>query len=233
MRWLILLTLLSCQSTQELCDSSPIANSKQLIISLSPDDQATDSEISLWEKKRNRFQLIKTFPAKIGRNGLTIKKQEGDGKSPAGIFKVYSAFGQNQSIPSKMPYRQVDQNSHCIDDVAHPDYNKIVHNFHKPADSSLSTENLKQVGAPYELALTVDYNGMNQGQPIPGKGSCIFLHIWKRDKNEMPVPTAGCTSMSRAHLYELAYWLKPKKSPRLIQMTQSQYQAKRKAWCLP
>ena len=221
------------------CATSPIKDSEQLIISITADDKATDSELSYWEKGANGFAPKKVFAGKVGRSGLSQYKREGDGNAPAGVFDLYSAFGLASKIKGKLPYTPVDLNSHCIDDVKHPQYNRILHNYDIQKDASergvakISSENLKKVGMPYEYAITVNHNGMNDGYTKRGKGSCIFLHVWKKDQDNKPKATAGCTSMSRDNMRMLTTVLDPAKKPRLIQFTKKQYLNHKEKWCLP
>ena len=54
----------------------------------------------------------------------------------------------------------------------------------------------------------------NTGKPVPGQGSCIFLHI-------SPVPgagTAGCTAMAAPALDEVMRWLYSAPIPVLVQL---------------
>jgi hypothetical protein len=50
--------------------------------------------------------------------------------------------------------------------------------------------------------------------PLPGAGSCIFLHVWKNSATT----TVGCTAMPEKALVTLLRWLDPAKDPLLIQM---------------
>ena len=81
------------------------------------------------------------IPAVVGRNGLAWgrgihleppaggpQKREGDGKAPAGIFRLGIAFGYGpgDSAPwIRLPYQQMTERIKCVDDVASPFYNHI------------------------------------------------------------------------------------------------------------
>jgi len=69
----------------------------------------------------------------------------------------------------------------------------------------------------------------NQNPPIPGQGSCIFLHVWRSDSS----PTAGCTAMAQQRLEGLLRWLRPEAKPVLVQLPESTFRTVRKAWKLP
>ena len=63
----------------------------------------------------------------------------------------------------------------------------------------------------YELGIVVEHN-MHPFQK--GRGSAIFLHVWRRADQ----PTAGCTAMSRADMLRLLQWLDPSGKPFLLQL---------------
>ena len=54
----------------------------------------------------------------------------------------------------------------------------------------------------------------NVAPVVKGKGSAIFLHVWRAPG----VPTEGCTAMAKNDLLTLIRWLKPAKFPHLIQV---------------
>jgi len=60
--------------------------------------------------------------------------------------------------------------------------------------------------------MVIEYNTEN---PVAGKGSAIFLHIW-RDENS---PTAGCTAVSEENIVKLMKWLDPSLSPLILQFS--------------
>ncbi len=78
----------------------------------------------------------------------------------------------------------------------------------------------------YELGAVVAHN-MNP--PLPGAGSCIFLHVWETPET----PTSGCTAMALAHMQEIAVWLDATRAPVLVQLPESEYARLRQAWGLP
>jgi len=77
----------------------------------------------------------------------------------------------------------------------------------------------------YHYGIVVNHNT----PPVPGLGSCVFLHIWRNADSA----TVGCTAMEQANMMLLLQWLDPRKQPLLVQMPQAQYQANRSSWDLP
>ena len=47
---------------------------------------------------------------------------------------------------------------------------------------------------------------------IPGYGSAIFLHIWKKPGS----PTAGCVAASEENILKILGWLKPDADPVIV-----------------
>ena len=175
------------------------------------------------KKEHKQWHIIDSFNVVVGRNGLgkdatsslslnniAATKHEGDGKSPAGIFKLGKVFSYHDVKKLRMPFIQVDTNFYCVDDMASSYYNTLIkqdtaqHNFN-------SFEYMKRNDALYEYGIWVLYNS----DPVTaGNGSCIFLHIWRNENSG----TAGCTAMTKENMLKLIHWLNEKKNPVLLQI---------------
>ncbi|MCX5909763.1 MAG: L,D-transpeptidase family protein [Deltaproteobacteria bacterium] len=156
------------------------------------------------------------------------QKWEGDGRAPAGVFRLRSAFGYapaKEAAGIKLPYMQATPSLRCVDDAQSRHYNRIV-------DSGLikpnwkSDEEMRREDDQYRLGIIVDHNA---NPVIPGRGSCIFIHIRK----ESDAGTAGCTAMSQENMERLLHWLDPSANPVLIQLPEGTYRKLRTAWGLP
>ena len=223
------LVFVSSAFSSSICKNPLLKASQQMIINILPDEKTIYAKTYLVENK----EIINTFKAVIGRNGLSWNKKEGDGKAPAGVYSLLFGFGLADKIDSqKFSYTPVGENSHCIDDSSHPQYNKILFDYQKP--KNISSENLKKVGAAYEFTVAVNYNHLKSDselKPIKNNGSCIFLHVWKKNNDGSIKPTAGCTAFERENMKFIINWLDKKKNPILIQLTKNDYQSN--AHCLP
>jgi len=185
---------------------------------------------------------VKDFPVVVGRSGLGWGrgvnapvnlpgpvKHEGDGKSPAGIFRLSSAFGL--AAPSKMksvhlPYVQLTGSIECVDDVKSTNYNAIVDRAKFATADWSSSEKMRDVGERYRLGVVVDHNTDPREN---GGGSCIFLHIWLGAKTG----TSGCTAMAGGKMESLLSWLDPSAHPLLVQLPEAEYKKLQTAWSLP
>ena len=161
-----------------------------------------------WEKEDNAWHLIfESMPAMLGKNGVAriFDKKEGDGRTPLGIFKLRRAFGYLPSVETGLVYTQVTENDFWVDDPDSPQYNQWV----KGPPNAKSFEKLRRDDDLYKYAIVIEYN---TDPIIPGKGSAIFLHVWRDDKT----PTAGCVAVSEENLLKLLQWLDSKKEPVII-----------------
>lgn len=164
--------------------------------------------------EKNSGVWIKSLPsmnAVIGKNGFSLNKKEGDLKSPAGIFRVGTAFGTvDKPSDIKLSYKKASKNDYWVDDVSSQDYNNWVEYEGDPYSRWKSFERLKITS--YKLAFVIEYN-MNP--IVKGKGSAIFLHIWQGSNTS----TKGCTTLSEANISKLLSWIDPDKNPIIIQGT--------------
>ncbi|MEQ1642943.1 MAG: L,D-transpeptidase family protein [Pyrinomonadaceae bacterium] len=180
-----------------------------------------------------------SFPVVVGANGLAWGemlsadidmakiKQEGDGNAPAGLFPLTAAFGTGSKPNAvELPYTKLDQHTECVDDTKSSFYNRIVHRMQVGNFDWKSSEKMLAIGDQYALGMFVAYNSF----PVEkGRGSCIFLHIWK-DANS---GTAGCTAMERRNLERIVAWAQPAKNPYLVQMPKEIYNKRQKSLKLP
>lgn len=223
----------------------PYSKSLQAVVVTTGDWTATKGEAQLFERKNAKSNWKKSgenFPVVVGKNGLAwgaglnelpsdtggrlALKTEGDGKAPAGIFALSTAFGSPEK-PSflKLPYTKLEEFTECVDDVNSNHYNKIVDRMKVGNFDWKSSEKMLAVGAQYELGVFVEHNSERQ----KGGGSCIFLHVWK-DEN---TATVGCTAMSRENIEKVLTFLDAKKNPVLIQLPKDSYAQFQTKWKLP
>jgi len=220
----VFLLLFINQAFSKVTCDKVIQNSSQLLLVLADDYNSTTANLERYEKRKELWHKAgKSLQVYVGRNGMAPakglckiahkklnEKQEGDGKSPSGIFNLTSSFGKNLDVNFKTDYFQVKKTLHCIDDVNSKFYNMII----EESKGYGSHEVMLRDDGLYDLGAVVEYN---TDPTVPKAGSCIFLHI---SANR---PTAGCTSIEKENLEELLQWLDKKKNPILIQMPISTY----------
>jgi L,D-peptidoglycan transpeptidase YkuD (ErfK/YbiS/YcfS/YnhG family) len=156
-------------------------------------------------------------------------KKEGDGKAPAGVFRLSKAFGYaaQEQAGWKMPYLSLTPSIECVDDEKSRFYNTIVDTGAVSPDwGSHENEKMRRSDDLYRWGILVDHNA---NPPARGGGSCIFMHIWRGPGQ----PTVGCTAMQQSDLELLLGWLDPERKPLLVQLPAAQYQKLRHRWNLP
>lgn len=163
-------------------------------------------------------------------------KKEGDGKAPAGVFSLGTAFGfaPQPLRGSTMPYLSLTPSIECVDDMGSKYYNRVLDRVAPDiAPDWNSSEHMLSVGELYRWGIVVGHNGIvtaaGANPPAPGGGSCVFLHIWRSSREG----TAGCTAMPRIELETLLTWLDPGRKPLLVQLPAPEYRRLRARWKLP
>lgn len=208
--------------------------SHQLLIVTTPEWRAMMGSMALYERNETVWAHVGSFPVVLGKSGMAwgiglhpaqkgAQKREGDGKSPAGIFRLGPAFGQLPA--SKMDYLSITSDMEAVDDPDSRFYNQIVKRGETANCDWKSSEKMAEIPL-YELGLIVHHNFPH---PLPGAGSAIFMHIWSGAQTG----TAGCTAMSRKNLAWLLSWLDKEKNPLLVQLPVSEYARLQDAWKLP
>lgn len=223
-----------------------MSSSRQLLLVITDNCASTRGVLQRFERNlRNRsWQVVGAqIPVSLGRAGLRWgrglyspgsrvgpEKQEGDGCAPAGVFAITTLFGyagpeSALARGARLPYWQATPELKAVDDPTSAYYNRIVDQSAVVPDWA-SCEDMLRNDRRYAVGAVVAHNAE---PPVPGAGSCIFLHVWEGEG----VPTAGCTAMSLADMSELAGWLDGAAAPLLVQLPQAEYEALREAWGLP
>lgn len=205
--------------------------------------------LSLLEKQANGkwARVLGPMPGRLGRNGCvwglglhtnarkTRIKQEGDGRSPAGIFALGGLWVTNKTPvkhDKRIPLIKVDPHDLWVSDINLPHlYNRYVRLDHPARTAWELKEQMRQTDYPHSIKLLICHNTWETpGRPIVGAGSSIFFHIWRRNG---AAPTAGCTSMAEPHLRAIISKLRAKSNPVYILLPRQEYGKYRAAWNLP
>ena len=230
-----------------------LAHSTQMVVVVTSDWDAVPGRLERFERAdphESWRSVGEPIPIVVGNKGMgwgiglidarqpgvRIKsepvKTEGDGKSPAGVFALGTAFGYAaQPLPGlKLPYLVLTPSIECVDDASSKNYNRIVDRSAVVPDWN-SSEHMHDVGEAYRWGAVIDHNATVPGgtAPRPGGGSCVFLHIWHSPASG----TAGCTAMTSSNLESLLLWLDPSRLPMLVQLPESAYQRLAGVWSLP
>ena len=188
------------------------ANTYQTIIMEAVSSEGFKARLTLWERKRGTqeppWQAIgEAMDGVIGRNGLALpdEKMEGDGKTPSGIYSLGTAFGYGPSIQTGLVYRQSTENDFWVDDPQSTQYNQWV----MGSPQAESFERMKRDDDLYRYGIVIEYN---TDPVVPGKGSAIFMHVWRSADS----PTAGCVALSEGNLLKILAWLNQSDHPAIV-----------------
>src|SRR5437763_1546330 len=128
--------------TRRAKSASPLSRSRQLVLVTTRDWDAVEGTLRRFERKNEKAgwrSVGAAVPVVVGRGGMGWGaglnaqtgegplKKEGDGKAPAGVFRLGSAFGFANEAPGLlMPYTPLTPTVECVDDVNSRRYNLIV-----------------------------------------------------------------------------------------------------------
>ena len=136
----------------------------------------------------------------VGRGGIrpAEEKREGDGATPAGRWRLLFAFwraDRGAAPVTALPLMPLGPQQGWAEDPADPAYNRAIRHPHPfPADRMARGDGL------YDVCVVIDHN---RAPVVPGAGSAIFVHHWRKPRH----PTAGCVAFAPADLaWILAGW---------------------------
>jgi len=231
------------------------ADTRQVIVGIAPSWNSSHVTLSVFERANgaSRWQINgQGWKGRLGRKGLawglgihnaeTIQtsssklfKKEGDGRAPAGIFRIGGAYGYapSSAIQKKptLPYRQITTRDLWVEDSTSPSYNRHLILKHQPKSAWEKKAQMRQGDYAHALKLFIGHNAPTaQRNAKPNAGSSIFFHIWRGGGSK---PTAGCTTMDPTKLKSLISKIDPAKKPVYVLLTQAEYQRLRAVWNLP
>ena len=139
------------------------------------------------------------FKCSIGKNGLTKNKKEGDKKTPKGKFEIENLYFRKDRIDKPetlLKCVEIKKEMGWCDDENYPlKYNKLI-----KINKKIKHEKLRRKDHKYDLLIPIKYNFK---KPIPGLGSCIFIHLTDDYK-----PTDGCIALKKKDFLIMAKIIK-------------------------
>ena len=145
-------------------------------------------------KGKYLYYLNYKIKCAIGKNGIAKNKQEGDLKTPGGVFKLNKIYYRKDRIKffnTHLKKSYIKKNVGWCDDPDSKYYNKEIKLPFKG-----SAEKLWRKDNIYDLVIVLNYNF---NPIIKNKGSAIFLHICKKNY----APTKGCVAINRKDMMNL------------------------------
>jgi L,D-peptidoglycan transpeptidase YkuD (ErfK/YbiS/YcfS/YnhG family) len=186
-------------------DTPPSA--KQLITVEARVARTTHAELRTWRRAGKCWVAAAgPYAARLGKNGLSSDRREGDGTTPTGTYRIGRTMYGNEPDPGvRFAYRRLRCGDWWDEDPASPTYNSFQHVRcgAKPPFAGES-EGMWQQPRPYPYLAVIEYN---MRPAVPGLGSGIFLHA------QTGGPTIGCVSLRRDQLAAVLRWLRPADAP--------------------
>jgi L,D-peptidoglycan transpeptidase YkuD (ErfK/YbiS/YcfS/YnhG family) len=206
---------------------SHVGDAQQLLVVVGAG--GSSATVHAYQRDPGGWREVTGMAARIGYGGWAwaARRVQDTGTTPIGTFGLTEAFGLGANPGARLPYRRVGDHDYWVGDKRDP----RTYNLWEPAAASGRTwrvgqaERLSSYPVQYEFAVVIDFN-----RPAPatvvwngahgeyvtsrpsavGRGSSIFLHVNGRGS------TAGCVSVSRAHLIGILHWLNPAAHPRIV-----------------
>ena len=130
----------------------------------------------------------------LGPGGVSNRKREGDGTTPAGRFKLKYLFFRSDKAPrpaTAIRVRATRPRDLWCDDPGHRLYNRRT-----VLPAAARHENLWRADDVYDIVIVLDFN---LRQRVLGRGSAVFFHLARPGFT----PTAGCVAITRADMRRL------------------------------
>jgi L,D-peptidoglycan transpeptidase YkuD (ErfK/YbiS/YcfS/YnhG family) len=185
------------------------AATRQLITVEARTMRTTYTELRTWRRVDGCWQPVAgPFVARVGKNGISSNRREGDGTTPTGLYTIGPTMYGNEPNPGvRFRYRRVRCGDWWDEDPRSPTYNTFQHVRcgTKPRFAG-NSEGIWQQPRPYPWLAVVEYN---MRPVVPYKGSGIFLHA------QTGGPTVGCISLRKDQLRAVLRWLRPGDTPRI------------------
>ena len=128
------------------------------------------------------------FRCSVGKKGFSKNKKEGDYTTPKGIFRlgnIYYRADRVKKPQTALNCVEINNDMGWCNDINFPKkYNKLF-----KINKKINHEKLKRIDYKYDLLIPIKYNFH---KPVPGMGSCIFIHLTKNYN-----PTAGCIGIKK------------------------------------
>jgi L,D-peptidoglycan transpeptidase YkuD (ErfK/YbiS/YcfS/YnhG family) len=183
------------------------ATAKQLITVEAKVARTTYATLRTWRRSNGCWVAVGgPHPARLGKNGLSSNRREGDGTTPVGTFPIGKTMYGNEPNPGvRFRYRRLRCGDWWDEDPSSPTYNTFQH---VPCGSKPSfggaSEGMWQQPRPYPFLAVIEFNTR---PVVPGRGSGMFLHA------QTGGPTIGCVSLRKEELRAVLRWLRPTDAP--------------------
>ncbi|MET8627696.1 L,D-transpeptidase family protein [Kitasatospora sp. NPDC004669] len=171
------------------------AETTQVVVASGADKNTDKNTVVLWTRTpEGRWLAGETWNGHNGKNGWTADHNEGDLRSPIGVFSLTDAGGHNADPGSKLPYDK--------------DPSFVVSGTGFFGD---------QLAGSFDYVVAINYNRVPGNSPLDPrrpmgakKGGGIWLHV------DHDGPTHGCVSIPEDKMAQLIRTLDPAAHPVIV-----------------
>lgn len=165
----------------------------QVLVASGADDDATRTDLALWEEDEGSWRRTATMTGRNGANGWAEERREGDRTTPAGVFTLSDAGGFLADPGSLLPYYRDEGLRSGAEAVYGDEYASV-----------------------FDYVIAIDYNRRTGVAPTENTrplgwdaGGKIWLHV------EHGNPTRGCVALPEDDMEVLLTTLDPDRSPHI------------------
>lgn len=170
----------------------------------------TYATVTAWQREGSCWTAVfGPWTGRIGANGFSDHKVEGDDTTPTGAYGIGAVMYGNAANPGvQYEYQQLVCGDWWDETPGSPQYNtfQYVPCGQRPPFGG-GSEALWEETTAYPSFAVIDYN---MAPVVPGAGSAIFFHA------TVGGPTAGCVSLPLGELDEVLRWLSPGDNPLIV-----------------
>lgn len=138
----------------------------------------SDATLTLYTWENGQWiAATSEFSARIGDNGISYNKREGDHCTPAGTFDVLFAFGI-KDVTTNLEYVKLSSGAVWVDDTSSKYYNTLQYSSRSDRDwSSAEAAYEKFSGGASEACICFAFNGdcRSENSAVSGAGSAVFI----------------------------------------------------------
>jgi L,D-peptidoglycan transpeptidase YkuD (ErfK/YbiS/YcfS/YnhG family) len=188
----------------------------QLITVVAPTTRTTHASLRIWRRSGACWRAAGgPYPARLGWNGLSANRREGDGTTPVGTFRIHPTMYGNEANPGvRFRYRRVRCGDWWDEDPRSPTYNTFQHvRCGTRPPFRIVSRGMWQEPRAYPYLAVIEFN---MRPVVPGRGSGIFLHAATGGS------TNGCVSIAKPQLRHVLRWLRPADKPQIAIGTPAQ-----------
>ncbi|HXY44984.1 MAG TPA: L,D-transpeptidase family protein [Acidimicrobiales bacterium] len=186
-------------------------SARQLVTLDAARSPSTFALLTTWKRRGACWARVAgPFTSRIGVNGISAHKVEGDGTTPAGAFGIGPVIYGNGPDPGvRYPYHHLVCGDWWDEDPSSRWYNSFKHIAcgSYPSWTGGDSEALWTETTAYQSFAWIEYN---TDPVVPGRGSAIFLH------DNIGTATTGCVTLAPATLDKVLDWLRPSDRPRVV-----------------